>query len=40
MNIGLNVTRFDKDYEIRFDEYVMVTLSNEEVKDLLHTEIV
>lgn len=36
----LNVTRFDKDYEIRFDEYVMVTLSNEEVKDLLHTEIV
>lgn len=36
----LNVTRFDNDYEIRFDEYVMVTLSNEEVKDLLHTEIV
>lgn len=38
----LNVTRFGNDYEIRlilFDEYVMVTLSNEEVKDLLHTEI-
>ncbi len=39
----LNVTRFGNDYEIRlilFDEYVMVTLSDEEVKDLLHTEIV
>ena len=36
----LNVIRFDNDYEIRFDEYVMVTLSDEEVKDLLHTEIV
>lgn len=35
----LNVTRFDNDYEIRFDEYVMVTLSDEEVKDLLYTEI-
>lgn len=33
----LNVTRFGNDYEIRFDEYVMVTLSNEEVKDLLYT---
>ena len=29
-----------KNYEIRFDEYVMVTLSDEEVKDLLYTEIV
>lgn len=39
----LNITRFGNDYEIRlilFDEYVMVTLSDEEVKDLLHTEIV
>lgn len=36
----LNVTRFGNDYDIRFDEYVMVTLSDEEVKDLLHTEIV
>lgn len=36
----LNITRFDNNYEIRLDEYVMVTLSNEEVKDLLHTEIV
>ena len=36
----LNVTRFGNDYEIRFDEYVMVTLSAEEVKDLLYTEIV
>lgn len=35
----LNLTRFDNDYEIRLDEYVMVTLSNEEVKDLLYTEI-
>lgn len=33
----LNVTRFGNDYEIRFDEYVMVTLSDEEVKDLLYT---
>ena len=36
----LNVTRFGNDYEIRFNEYVMVTLSDEEVKDLLYTEIV
>lgn len=36
----LNITRFGNDYEIRFDEYVMVTLSDEEVNDLLYTEIV
>lgn len=36
----LNITRFGNDYEIRFDEYVMVTLLNEEVKSLLYTEIV
>lgn len=35
----LNLTRFDNDYEIKFDEYIMVTLSDEEVKDLLYTEI-